>query len=88
MELGFVAIILFIYLVTRSPPAIIKGKLGELKVAYNLQKHLPSDSYQEIIGVRAETNTSRSNFYSDPKYPPQISFIAQIIVLPSNGMTN
>jgi len=65
MELGFVAIILIIYLVTPGQSAAIKGKLGELKVAYNLQKHLPSDSYQEIIGVRVETR--HSNSCSDPK---------------------
>lgn len=54
MEFGFVVLIVFIYLVTRGQSAVIKGKLGELKVNYLLRKHLAPSIYQGIIGVRVD----------------------------------
>jgi len=56
MKVGFVAIILFVYLVTRGQSAVIKGKIGEFKVANQLRKYLPSPGYRVFNDLTVHSN--------------------------------
>lgn len=51
MELFFVSLIIFIFLVTRGKSSVIKGMYGEFKVSQLLKKHLQPPTYQVLNDV-------------------------------------